>query len=181
LRVRAEELQIAQLDGMLAANLTGHARHRNRLAAAIERRTRILRVNSFERGGEPVGIAFAPLLAVGNDVEAGALLVPNGNERRLILSGFTHLTINQPEIVHPHARHHLGQPRAVDQPVRLRIGADERSRKESVCHPGLLVQPATSARTILAPSTIAHIFPNATSRGRYFRPQSGATTMRSAD
>ena len=39
---------------------------------------------------------------------------------------------------------------------------------------------ASSWRTILAPSTIAHIFSKAMSRGRYFRPQSGATMMRSA-
>src|SRR5271170_6332673 len=38
----------------------------------------------------------------------------------------------------------------------------------------------TSARTIFAPSTIAFILPNADSRGRYFRPQSGATMMSSA-
>ena len=30
---------------------------------------------------------------------------------------------------------------------------------------------STSALTIAAPSTIARIFPKATSRGRYFRPQ----------
>jgi hypothetical protein len=36
-----------------------------------------------------------------------------------------------------------------------------------------------SALTSRAPSTIARILPNATSRGRYFIPQSGATTMRS--
>ena len=38
-----------------------------------------------------------------------------------------------------------------------------------------------SCRTMFAPSTIARILPKATSRGRYFSPQSGATTMRSAD
>ncbi len=37
-----------------------------------------------------------------------------------------------------------------------------------------------SVRTIRAPATIACIFPNATSWARYFMPQSGATTMRSA-
>src|SRR5205823_8736030 len=37
-----------------------------------------------------------------------------------------------------------------------------------------------SERTRRAPSTIAFILPNATSRGRYFKPQSGATTIRSA-
>jgi hypothetical protein len=38
-----------------------------------------------------------------------------------------------------------------------------------------------SCRTIFAPSTIARTLPKAMSRGRYFSPQSGATTMRSAD
>src|ERR1043166_3531664 len=36
---------------------------------------------------------------------------------------------------------------------------------------------AISERTRLAPSTIAFIFPNAASRGKYLRPQSGATIM----
>ena len=49
---------------------------------------------------------------------------------------------------------------------------------------GELIQAAlpasTSARTIAAPSTIAFILPKATSRGRYFMPQSGATTIFSA-
>src|SRR5438132_1883199 len=37
----------------------------------------------------------------------------------------------------------------------------------------------SSARMSFAPSTIAFIFPNAASRGKYFIPQSGATTTRS--
>src|SRR5262249_16544744 len=45
---------------------------------------------------------------------------------------------------------------------------------------GIDIYVAISRRTISAPSTIARIFPNATSRGRYLRPQSGATTIRSA-
>ena len=48
------------------------------------------------------------------------------------------------------------------------VSAPRRLRRES------------SPRTIAAPSTIACILPKATSRGRYFSPQSGATTMRSA-
>ena len=39
---------------------------------------------------------------------------------------------------------------------------------------------ASSSSTSLAPATIAAIFPYATSRGRYFIPQSGATKMFSA-
>ena len=40
--------------------------------------------------------------------------------------------------------------------------------------------PATSRRTMAAPSTIALSLPNAVSRVRYFMPQSGAATRRSA-
>src|SRR5690606_15785768 len=39
---------------------------------------------------------------------------------------------------------------------------------------------ASSSRTMRAPSTIAFILPNATSRGRYLSPQSGATMIFSA-
>ena len=38
----------------------------------------------------------------------------------------------------------------------------------------------SSRRTMAAPAAMACILPKATSRGRYLRPQSGATTMRSA-
>ena len=44
----------------------------------------------------------------------------------------------------------------------------------------LAARYCSSLRTIAAPSTIAFILPNATSRGRYFSPQSGATTIFSA-
>src|SRR6185436_7141440 len=40
--------------------------------------------------------------------------------------------------------------------------------------------PPTSCLTIRAPSTIAFILASATSCGRYFKPQSGATMIRSA-
>jgi hypothetical protein len=127
-------LQIAQLDRMLAPDLSGHARNRNRLAAAVECRAVIFDVDTFERSGEPVGIALAPLLTVCNDVEAGAFLVLDRENCCLVLSGFERFRIDQPEIVHPDPRHHLREPRAIDQPIRLRIGANERGRKELGWH-----------------------------------------------
>src|SRR5438034_1879630 len=42
-------------------------------------------IDAFERGGEAVGIAFAPDLAVGDDVEAGPLLRPDGEQRGVVL------------------------------------------------------------------------------------------------
>ena len=44
-------------------------------------------VDTFERGGEMVRIALAALLAVADDVEAGALLVADRQQRRVVLGG----------------------------------------------------------------------------------------------
>ena len=57
-------------------------------------------------------------------------LIADRKECRLILLRFKFLWIDQPEIIHPRAWHHLRQPRAIDQPLRLRIGTDERRRKK---------------------------------------------------
>ena len=65
-----------------------HARHRDWLAAAIDRGAGLVDVDAVERGGEAVGIAFAPLLAVGNDVEPGALLVADGEDGGVVLRRF---------------------------------------------------------------------------------------------
>src|SRR5580698_2590548 len=86
--------------------------------------------------------------------------------------------------VFDHRLHHLLQPRIRDVAPAFahHIG------QVAFCHVrhrrllGSLVsyRPAISYRTMAAPSAIALILPNATGRGRYFMPQSGATTTRSA-
>src|SRR5438309_3206930 len=53
------------------------------MARAVERAPRMIEIDAFERGGEAVGIAFAPDLAVGDDVEAGPLLRPDRKSTRL--------------------------------------------------------------------------------------------------
>ncbi len=75
LGIGAQELHVAHLDWMLAAYFAGDARHWIGMAGAVERGAGIVDVDAFQRGGEAVGVALAPLLAVGDDVEAGALLV----------------------------------------------------------------------------------------------------------
>ncbi len=55
------------------------------MAGAVERRAGIVDVDAFERGGEAVGVALAPHLAVGDDVEAGALLVVDGEQGCVVL------------------------------------------------------------------------------------------------
>ena len=89
----------------------------------------IVEVDAFERGGEGIGIALAPLLAVGDDVEARALLFADGDQGRLVLPGLELLRIDKPQVC-PHPRDLLRELRAVDQPVGLRIGADETGRQQ---------------------------------------------------
>jgi hypothetical protein len=45
----------------------------------------VIRVDALERGGESVGVAFAADLAVGDDVDAGALLVADREQRGVVL------------------------------------------------------------------------------------------------
>ena len=94
----------------------------------------IFNVDAFERSRKTIRITFAPLLTVCDDVEAGAFLVLDRENCCLVLFGFERFRIDQPEIVHPDPRHHLREPRAIDQPIRLRIGANERGRKELGWH-----------------------------------------------
>ena len=62
--------------------------------------------------------------------------------------------VDQPEIVDAHARHLLRQPLPVDQPVRLRVGADKRSGQQ---HSGPLGDAALkySLRIIFIPPPLA--------------------------
>ncbi len=78
-------LHVVDLDRMLAPHLAGDARHRIGMAGAVERGAGIVDVDAFERGGEAVGVALAAHLAVGDDVEAGALLVVDREQRRVVL------------------------------------------------------------------------------------------------
>ena len=72
--------------GPRAADLADHARHRRLVpAAVVDDSAGIVDVDALERGGEAVGVALAPHLAVGDDVDAGALHVADGEERGVVL------------------------------------------------------------------------------------------------
>ena len=128
--IGAQELHVADLDRMPAADRPYHARHGGKPAGAVRRLSRVIEVDAFERGGKAIGVALPALLAVGDDVEPGALLVADGEQRGVVLRRFKLLRIDQPKVVCAHARHLLGKPRAIDQPFRLRIGADESGGKQ---------------------------------------------------
>jgi hypothetical protein len=55
------------------------------VAAAVERGARVVDVDAVQRGREPVGVALPARLAVGQDVQAGLLLRPDGQQRGVAL------------------------------------------------------------------------------------------------
>ena len=71
--------------GPRAPDLADDARHRRLLARARLTSPGLLDVDALERRGEVVGVAFAAHLAVGDDVDAGALHVADGEQRGVVL------------------------------------------------------------------------------------------------
>ncbi len=102
------------------------ARHVDRLAAAVLGLAGIVQVDAVQRGGEVVGVALAANLAVRHDVQAGALLVLDGDARGIILRFLEPGLRDPPELQRPRSRGELlGQLVAVDQPVGLRVAAND--------------------------------------------------------
>ena len=84
-RVGAQEAQVVDGQRLVAAQRAGDARDGDRVAAAVQRRPGALEIDPVQRGGEAVGVALAADLAVGDDVQPGALLVADGEQRRVVL------------------------------------------------------------------------------------------------
>ena len=125
-RDRAQELDVAHLDRPRAPDRPDDARHRVLVAGAVERDAGLVEVDAVERGREAVRVALAPHLAVGDDVDAGALHVLHGEPRRVVLRLLEERLGHAPELARPHARRQpLAEPLAVDQPVGLRVAADD--------------------------------------------------------
>ena len=128
-----EEFDVAHLHGMFAADLAGDARHRIGMTAAVERGSRIVEIDSFQRGGEAVRIALAAHLAIGHDVDAGALLHMDRHDRRIVLRFVEEIGRGAPQFTCADARRKSpGQPCAIDQPVWHRIGTDQRGGQQLV-------------------------------------------------
>jgi len=132
---RAQELHIAHRDRTQPPNAPDDPRHERRLAGAADDGARIIEVDTFERGRKPVEVALAPHLAVRHDIDAGALLIANGNQCGIVLCLLERLGSDPPQLAHPDPRRRIrGEHRPVNQPVRLRIRADERCRKQFCLH-----------------------------------------------
>jgi hypothetical protein len=123
----AQELDVANRHGPAALDRPRHDRHGNLGARAADDLAYAAEIDSAERIRELVRIARAPDLAVRDDVDAGALLVADGLERRLVQRLRKTLRRHAPYFTHAHTRrHHLREQRAVDKPIGLRVAPDDR-------------------------------------------------------
>ncbi len=131
LRVCTQKLQILDLYRVLPANLSDDARDGVGVSRAVERRARIVDVHAFERRGELVGVALAPDLAVGDDVQARFFLGADREQRRVFLRFGEKRIGDTPQLPRAHARRKApGELLAVDQPLRLRVTPYQRGRKQ---------------------------------------------------
>jgi len=77
--VGAQELHVPLFDGSCPPNRPDHARNRVRVTGPVECRPRMVQVHSLQRRRESVGVALAPDLPVGDDVDPGPLHVTDGD------------------------------------------------------------------------------------------------------
>ena len=89
----------------------------------------IVEIDSFERCGETIGIAFAANFTVGDDIQAGAFLGAYREDGGIILRLFEEFGRNTPQIGGADAgRQAVRKLGAIDQPIRLGIGSHQRCR-----------------------------------------------------
>ena len=128
--IGAQELKIAHFDRPAPFDGGMHARHLNFSPCTALDRRRIVGIHAFERRDKIIRIAFAAHFAIGDDVDAGALHVADRQDCRVILRFLQAVRGDAPQFMHVDARHALGKQRAVDQPVGLRIAADDGGGEE---------------------------------------------------
>jgi hypothetical protein len=66
------------------------------MAASVKRRPGVVDVDAGERRRKPVRVALAALLAVGDDVQSGPLLVPDRHQRGVVLGLLQILRVDPP-------------------------------------------------------------------------------------
>ena len=137
--VGAQELDVAHLDRPRPADRASYPRYgRGAAGAGRLQHRRCVLVDAIERGREMVGIAFAPHLPIGNNIDAGPLHVANSEQGGVVLRLGQLRLGDTPQLLAAHAGHRARLHRlAVDQPVRLRIAADDGGGEQGVCHRGL--------------------------------------------
>src|SRR5882672_5608360 len=107
LRVGAQKLQVLDLYGVPPADLSDDARHRVGMPRAVECRSRV------------------------DDVQSRFLLGADREQRRVLQRLGEKRLGDAPQLFRAHARRKApGELLPVDQPLRLRVAADERGRKQ---------------------------------------------------
>ena len=126
LRVGPQELGVAQQDRLRARDRADDPRDRERLAVAVQRLAGVVDVDAAERRRHAVGVALAPDLAVGDDVQPGALLVADRGQGRRVLGLLEEALLDPPEVGGADPRG-LAPPQlvSVEQPLGLRVGPNE--------------------------------------------------------
>ena len=81
-----QKSHVPHLDRVAPPDPADNTRHGIWVSTAIQGRAGIVDINAVQRRRKAVRVALTTHFAVSNDVEARALLVPNCEERRIILS-----------------------------------------------------------------------------------------------
>ncbi len=149
--IGAQERDIVDLDRYLTLDRPGYDRHRDFPAGAAGDLANARPIDAVERVCKLVRVALASDLAVGDDVDPGAFLLADRNQRRIVLRLLQKLARHTPDVAHAYARRHvLLQCGAIDQPIRLREAADD-GGPYAFAHAGLraglgAISPASSLR-----------------------------------
>ena len=86
----------------------------------------MFQIETSERRRKVIGIAFPSHLTVGNDIDAGALLISDREQSGVVLRLDEPRFGDTPDVACTHTRHDLGfEQIVIDQPGRLRIAADD--------------------------------------------------------
>ena len=132
---RTEELGVPNLDRPRAPDRADDPRDRVLVARAVERDPGVVEVDALERRREPVRVALAAHLAVGDHVDPGPLHVGDRKTGRVVLRLLEVRLGHAPELARADARRQaIAEPLAVDQPVGLRIAPDDGRDESSGTH-----------------------------------------------
>ena len=132
--VGLQELQVTDLNGQPAPNRADHTWHQRCTSRWSADLGGVVQVQAIERCREAVRIALAAYLAIGDDVDAGQFHAANRQQGCVVLRPGEVRLWNAPHLCHSHTRYPaLGQLRTIDQPVGLRVTADDGGREEPGC------------------------------------------------
>ena len=121
-----EEAHVTDLDRLAAADRPVHDRHGNLRARAADDLADAIACDTVERVRELVRVALAADFAVRDDVDAGALLLADRDDRRVVLRLLEPLGWDPPDLARTHARrHHFREHGAVDEPIGLGIASNQ--------------------------------------------------------